>query len=105
MSELKTHYPGRPQTNRLGLPEENARPTQSVKRKASAEFTPSAPNGKPLRNVKSAAVLRREPQLESIADEEDSPRIKRMRIDRSASATERNGGKRYRVNRPGYAES
>jgi hypothetical protein len=68
---------------------------QTAKRKASAEFTPSAPNGLPLRHVKSAALLGRQDKtrrLDKVEDVEDSPRIKRMRVDRSAAANERNGG-------------
>lgn len=100
MAELNAHFPGRRVVSggRLaqnGLPSDNARPVQTAKRKASAEFTPSAPNGLPLRHVKSPALLGRQDKtrrLDKVEDVEDSPRIKRMRVDRSAAANERNGG-------------
>lgn len=105
MAELNAHFPGRRVVSggRLaqnGLPSDNARPVQTAKRKASAEFTPSALNGLPLRHVKSAALLGRQDKtrrLDKVEDVEDSPRIKRMRVDRSAAANERNGGETSRT--------
>lgn len=116
MSSLNTHYAGRsrvgsqtltaPATagnrgtaSRLtstGLPQQSANDRIRVtKRKASAEFTPSAPNGQPLRHAKSAATLLQTgigPNYGMSCDAEDSPRIKRMRVDRTAATNERNGG-------------
>ena len=79
-----------------GLPQNASNDrTRVTKRKASAEFTPSAPNGHPLRHAKSAATFLTTdigPNGGSSCDAQDSPRIKRMKVDRVASTHERNGG-------------
>lgn len=116
MSSLNTHYAGRSRvgsqtsaapttggnrgmTSRLtsnGLPQNSSNDRIRVtKRKASAEITPSAPNGQPLRHAKSAVTLLHTgigPDHDTTCDAEDSPRIKRMRVDRAAATNERNGG-------------
>lgn len=65
----------------------NGRDKRVTKRKASAELTPSAPNGMALRPSASASMLnlngRR--KLEEVADTEDSPRVKRARVERQPS--------------------
>lgn len=106
MSTLNSHYGGRHASSsnlRSASGQSSVPMGGSIKHKASATLTPSAPNGQPLRHVKSSAGLTQcgksqynsnnvgRRGLENVEDVEDSPRIKRMRIDSRAAAVERNG--------------